>query len=182
MTTNSPNQVDGDAQALIADCQAEIAELEKSLTTWGDAWIPSLQSKLKRQKVALAALTAVPRRMRQANGENSRTWVEYGGDYHRGTDFYTTPPAQVLRPVEQNSAKSSELAERAEKIVDDCNSLIRRINATEQRVSDKPSLKAMMHALDAFYADESVPEAAMMKAFKILLADVMPAAAGGQDV
>ncbi|MGP2500462.1 hypothetical protein ACTUSN_03620 [Pantoea ananatis] len=100
MTTNSPNPVDGDVQALIADCQAEIAELEKSLTTWGDAWIPSLQSKLKRQKVALAALTAVPRRMRQANGENSRTWVECGGDYHRGTDFYTTPPAQLLRQVE----------------------------------------------------------------------------------
>lgn len=53
--------------------------------------------------------------------------------------------------------------------------------ATAQPVSDKPSLKAMMRALDAFYADESVPEAAMMKAFRILLADVMPAAPGGQD-
>ncbi|MDK2633133.1 hypothetical protein QMZ93_07225 [Pantoea stewartii subsp. indologenes] len=58
---------------------------------------------------------------------------------------------------------------------------VKRLNATAQPVSDKPSLKAMMRALDAFYADESVPEAAMMKAFRILLADVMPAAPGGQD-
>lgn len=57
---NSPNPVDGDVQALIADCQAEIAELEKRLTTWGEEWIPYLQSKLKRQQVALAALTAEP--------------------------------------------------------------------------------------------------------------------------
>lgn len=53
--------------------------------------------------------------------------------------------------------------------------------ATEQAMSDKPSLKAMMRALDTFYADESVPEAAMMKAFRILMADVMPAAPGGHD-
>ncbi|MEJ3693061.1 hypothetical protein RBT00_12930 [Citrobacter freundii] len=32
----------------------------------------------------------------------------------------------------------------------------------------KPSLKAMMSALDAFYADEDVPESAMLIAFNIL--------------
>ena len=62
-----------------------------------------------------------------------------------------------------------------------CIAEVQLLNATAQPVSDKPSLKAMMNALDAFYADESVPESAMMKAFRILLADVMPAAApGGQ--
>lgn len=36
----------------------------------------------------------------------------------------------------------------------------------------EPSLNAMMRALDAFYADDDVPERAMLAAFKILLADV----------
>ena len=35
-----------------------------------------------------------------------------------------------------------------------------------------PSLNAMMRALDAFYADDEVPERAMLEAFKILVADV----------
>lgn len=35
-----------------------------------------------------------------------------------------------------------------------------------------PSLNTMMRALDAFYADDDVPERAMLAAFKILLADV----------
>lgn len=35
-----------------------------------------------------------------------------------------------------------------------------------------PSFDAMMRALDAFYADDDVPERAMLAAFKILLADV----------
>ncbi|EPY4756259.1 hypothetical protein ACXDMA_003369 [Klebsiella pneumoniae] len=36
----------------------------------------------------------------------------------------------------------------------------------------KPSLKAMMSALDAFYADEDVPESAMLIAFNILRGDI----------
>ncbi|EJK1420440.1 hypothetical protein NK099_003511 [Salmonella enterica] len=36
----------------------------------------------------------------------------------------------------------------------------------------KPSLKAMMSALDAFYADEDVPENAMLIAFNILRGDI----------
>jgi len=76
------------------------------------------------------------------------------------------------------AAEFRALEQRAESVEAEVQSL----TATAQPVSDKPSLKAMMRALDAFYADESVPEAAMMKAFRILLADVMPAAApGGQD-
>lgn len=37
----------------------------------------------------------------------------------------------------------------------------------------EPSLNAMMRALDAFYADDDVPERAMLVAFRILLADVL---------
>lgn len=72
MKSNSPNQVDGDVQALIADCQAEIAELEKHLTTWGEEWSPYLQSKLKRQQIALAALTAEPDGFRVRNKKISQ--------------------------------------------------------------------------------------------------------------
>ena len=36
----------------------------------------------------------------------------------------------------------------------------------------EPSMNAIMRALDAFYADDDVPERAMLAAFKILLADV----------
>ncbi|ELN4045037.1 hypothetical protein RZ573_004502 [Klebsiella variicola] len=36
----------------------------------------------------------------------------------------------------------------------------------------KPSLKAMMSALDTFYADEDVPESAMLIAFNILRGDI----------
>ena len=36
-----------------------------------------------------------------------------------------------------------------------------------------PSFGAMMRALNAFYADDDVPERGMLAAFKILLADVV---------
>lgn len=39
-----------------------------------------------------------------------------------------------------------------------------------------PSLKAMMQALDAFYAEEEVPERGMLSAFRILLDDTCRAA------
>ncbi|MGA4365387.1 hypothetical protein [Pantoea ananatis] len=95
MTTNSPNPVDGDVQALIADCQDEIAEIEKALTTWGDAWIPSLQSKLKRQKVALAALTNPPAQLlrtvelpgikTERSDWSAWNWIEHlGGRFQNG--------------------------------------------------------------------------------------------------
>lgn len=106
MTTNSPNTVDGDVQAhqmpVLTEQQREDA-LKVALRMSASNSMPSLNDHRYSQlfaEIALAALTAVPKRMRQANGEGSRTWVECGSDYHRGTDFYTTPPAQLLRPVE----------------------------------------------------------------------------------
>ncbi len=44
-----------------------------------------------------------------------------------------------------------------------------------------PSLKAMMQALDAFYAEEEVPERGMLSAFRILLDDTCRAAMLNQE-
>lgn len=103
MTTNSPNPVDGDVQALIADCQAEIAEIEKMLALWGA--VPYLKSQLKRQQLALASLTAVPDDRIVDDGCYQRIGCVQVSDklnctWPLGTQFYTAPPAQLLRPVE----------------------------------------------------------------------------------
>ena len=44
----------------IAQCLEELAALEKNLITWGDNWKDYIESKIRRQKIALAALTANP--------------------------------------------------------------------------------------------------------------------------
>lgn len=119
MTTNSPNPVDGDVQALIADCQADIAELEKRLTTWGAEWIPYLQSKLKRQEVALAALTAEPvafiteKNLKSLRKGLHDCFVKRQPVMVRPISLYTTPPAQLLRPVEFPDIEENEAAFKA---------------------------------------------------------------------
>ncbi|WP_210515122.1 hypothetical protein [Pantoea ananatis] len=125
MKTNSPNPVDGDVQALIADCEAEIVELEKRLTTWGEVWIPYLQSKLRRQQIALAALTAKP------------VAFLYGASFERGevegeiedcpgTDMpvFTTPPAQLLRPVELKDCEFGAVSIMSGGSKDYCNGFV----------------------------------------------------------
>lgn len=105
MTTNSPNPVDGDVQALIADCQAEIEDLKRSIDRC-DAigtsdYLYQLQSKLKRQYAALAALTAEPCAFLYG-ASFERGEVEGEIEDSPGTDMpvFTTQPAQLLRPVE----------------------------------------------------------------------------------
>lgn len=110
MTTNSPNPVDGDVQALIADCQADIEDLKRSIDRC-DAigtsdYLYQLQSKLKRQYAALASLTAEPALWSYwFNDKTHYQEAKFGrpqiknGKYVRET-YYTTPPAQLLRPVE----------------------------------------------------------------------------------
>lgn len=109
MTTNSPNPVDGDVQALIDWLKPQIAELE-----------------------------------------NICDELPFG--------------------LDEDDAMQLKVMRFA----------LDRLNATAQPVSNEPSLKAMMRALDTFYAHDDVPETAMLKAFRILLADVMPPAPGGQ--
>lgn len=59
MTVNSPNPFVGDVQALIADCLNDIEEIQYEISTYGDE-SGRRASKLKRQQVALAALTVSP--------------------------------------------------------------------------------------------------------------------------
>lgn len=120
MTTNSPNQVDGDVQAhimpaltqaerktAIDSCVDEIAHLERCIKAYPDQ--PVLKVDLLVQQVALAALTAEPVAHRYAYlpGIGDADWKyvdssEYANKSsgYSGQDLYTTPPAQLLRPVE----------------------------------------------------------------------------------
>ncbi|WP_194761198.1 hypothetical protein [Pantoea ananatis] len=113
MTTNSPNPVVGDVQALIADCQAEIEDLKRSIDRC-DAigtteYLYQLQSKLKRQYAALDALTAEPaaytdaeelETLRKGTFADMFTPHETYKADQLWIPLYTTPPAQLLRPVE----------------------------------------------------------------------------------
>ncbi|KNA27971.1 hypothetical protein ACO03_02940 [Pantoea ananatis] len=117
MTTNSPNPVDGDVQELIADCRAEIAEIEKMLSLWGA--VPYLKSQLKRQYAALAALTVEPVYQFIVNNPDKDGYIEWADcnpDYfsNESSDnrriLYTTPPAQLLRPVELPKGRLMQIA------------------------------------------------------------------------
>ncbi len=104
-----PNPVDGDVQALIADCQAEIEKLEKAIKNinsyvkpaYRNECLSKCQSELRRQQIALASLTAEPcAYLYGASFERGE--VEGEIEDSPGTDLpvYTTPPAKLLRPVE----------------------------------------------------------------------------------
>jgi len=93
MTTNSPNPVDGDVQALIEHCKTMI-----------DA--SAFPETKKVAEIALAALTAEP--VYQVFSTQLGMWVDSDKDSyddyrhipgHRRI-IYTTPPAQLFRPVE----------------------------------------------------------------------------------
>lgn len=108
MTTNSPNPVDGDVQALIDTAREDIKFLEGVREKRGHLFELEEQ-KLALIKIALAALKAPGRKVFTCSGcgcENfdepnesdchcfieGREWVE--------SMVYTNPPAQLLRPVE----------------------------------------------------------------------------------
>lgn len=126
MTTNSPNPVDGDVQALIADCQAEIEKLEKAIKNinsyvkpaYRNECLSKCQSELMRQQIALAALTAEPviyaiqNEEERKNGYMNEFSSSGIGGYVNPEKYgltelplYTTPPAQLLRPVEKPTTK-----------------------------------------------------------------------------
>lgn len=104
-------------------------------------------------------------------------------NFKDGTRLYTSPPApqhgvdddlrNVIALLENNEwaehCTSKVLGSRLE-------SEITRLVGIAQPApvahDAEPSMNAMMRALDAFYADDDVPERAMLAAFKILLADV----------
>lgn len=117
MTTNYPNPVDGDVQALISDCQRDIEEIQYEISTYGDE-SGRRASKLKRQQVALAALMAAPLASTekhgisnmQATGMYMRAWPVDREENERdgfNIHLYTTPPAQLLRQVELPGDRST---------------------------------------------------------------------------
>lgn len=100
MTTNSPNPVDGDVQALI-----EHIEKRKSGETRNDSVSDFNKFQRKIYEIALAALTAEPADRIVDDGCSQRIGCVQVSDklnctWPLGTQFYTTPPAKLLRPVE----------------------------------------------------------------------------------
>ena len=93
MTTNSHNPVDGDVQALIEYCEHVLHGSNNGS--------PMEQV----YKIALASLTAEPADRIVDDGCSQRIGCVPVSDtlnctWPLGTQFYTTPPAQLLRPVE----------------------------------------------------------------------------------
>ncbi|NEK84040.1 MAG: hypothetical protein G3W58_22900 [Pantoea ananatis] len=111
MTTNSPNPVDGDVQALIELAKrishTPLKVISETVVCPGvyssitSAEIHSLA------KVALAALTAEPYAYASRNTDMRKESQYFSGSifnnawgYEYTLPLYTTPPAQLLRPVE----------------------------------------------------------------------------------
>ncbi|MDF7787792.1 hypothetical protein P4910_20245 [Pantoea stewartii] len=112
MTTNSPNPVDGDMQALTEKERIEQVEvvsslIEKIVSDCANGWTAERVYLLPLQ-IALTALTAQPVAHRYAclPGIGDADWKyvdssEYANKSsgYSGQDLYATPPAQLLRPV-----------------------------------------------------------------------------------
>jgi len=102
MNVNLTNE---ERQALIADCKASIARIEKSITHWMNSTYtrPYLESELARQKIALAALTAEPHHFAvfepERFGEGSG-WKSCHPDFEGAKPFYSiaAPPASIKLP------------------------------------------------------------------------------------
>lgn len=92
MTTNRPNPVDGDVQALIEHIKAVIDEYESFGAGGMDEQV---------YRIAFAELTAEPCAFLYG-ASFERGEVEGEIEDSPGTDMpvFTTPPAQLLRPVE----------------------------------------------------------------------------------
>lgn len=106
MTTNSPNPVEGDVQALIALCKIEIKRWKAASEA-----NPNMRYMVTLMEAALASLTAEPLAATEkheisnmrATGLYLRAWPVDREENERdgfNIHLYTTPPAQLLRPVE----------------------------------------------------------------------------------
>lgn len=108
---------------------------------------------------------------------------EEGGPLFTVVPLYTAPPVQVnsvdddVRSVvallENNEwAEHCTKTEIGQRLESEITRLVGYVQPAPVASDAEPSLRAMMRALDAFYADGYVPERAMLAAFRILLADV----------
>jgi hypothetical protein len=109
MKTNSPNPVDGDVQALIEQCKDNIDTLIVALKHCEQDEAVEIHQNLELQKVALAALTAEPVYQFIVNNPDKDGYIEWADcnpDYFSNEPsdsrriLYTTPPDQLLLPVE----------------------------------------------------------------------------------
>ena len=104
MTTNSPNPVDGDVQALIGLCKIEIKRWKAASES-----NPNMRYMVALIETALASLTTKPvgtvsiamdwnthRNIATINMRPDLVLAEMKD----GDAIYTTPPAQLLRPLE----------------------------------------------------------------------------------
>lgn len=115
MTTNSPNLVDGDVQSyqmpLLTDGERDKAISDftvRAVNTDCDVSLLAYQ-------IALAALTAEPSDRIVDDGCSQRIGCVQVSDklnctWPLGTQFYTTPPPQLLRPVELPEGRLMQVA------------------------------------------------------------------------
>lgn len=116
-------------------------------------------------------------------GDGSIKWVADPSLDPVVVPLYTAPPVQVnsvdddVRSVvallENNEwAEHCTKTELGQRLESEITRLVGHVQPVSVASDADPSLNAMMRALDAFYADDDVPECAMLAAFRILLADV----------
>lgn len=116
-------------------------------------------------------------------GDGSIEWVADPSLDPVVVPLYTTPPVQVISVDDDvrsvvSLLESNEWAEHCTKtelgqrLECEITRLVGHVQPVPVVSDADPSLNAMMRALDAFYADDNVPERAMLSAFRILLADV----------
>lgn len=114
MTTNSPNQVDGEVQALIYRCKNSVDHLSQMVEAGirgGRYSVTEYRYQLMINKIALAALEAeLCAYLYGASFERGE--VEGEIEDSPGTDMpvFTTPPAQLLRPVELPQGRLMQVA------------------------------------------------------------------------
>lgn len=108
---------------------------------------------------------------------------EEGGPLFTVVPLYTAPPSQVTGVDDDvrnvvGLLENNEWAEHCTKtdighrLESEITRLVGNMGPVPVARDADPSFDAMMRALDAFYADDNVPERAMLSAFRILLADV----------
>lgn len=104
--TNLPAMTDSQRQDLIADCNLDILKLTLLIEAREKQGINDIESKsaLERQQISLAALTAekrltvsVVQKNERLKGFNFEGYESLPAGEH---EFYTAPPAPVLKPIE----------------------------------------------------------------------------------
>lgn len=116
-------------------------------------------------------------------GDGSIEWVADPSLDPVVVPLYTTPTVQVISVdddvrsvvslLENNEwAEHCTKTELGQRLECEITRLVGSVQPVTVENDAEPSFNAMMRALDSFYADDSVPEIAMLAAFRILLTDV----------